>query len=685
MVSPVQGRAEHVPPVGGSSQLILIDGRTFAIGDKQGDIGGGAEGYVHADRRHLSRFDVFVDGARLSSLAVATPSPSSSVVVHRLRDELGVERPAIVVRRRRVRGTLQEDVELWATGREPVTVTLSVTVAADFAHIFDVKAGRRRNAATPHPIVDGFEFQDPDGTATTTVRWDRAPDQLDGGIGHVRWVLSAPPGERTAVSIVVSPGSENDQRSSPATGEPVVVRRLPGWGVHAPRVTSPDSRWTEAVDQALADLAALRIPDPDHPERIVVAAGAPWYMTLFGRDSLFTSWMLLPFDHVLVTGVLTTLAELQGSIDDPVAEEEAGKILHEVRATGGEGPFASRARYFGSVDATPLFVATAAEAWRWGALETATLAALAPAIERAVAWIRRHLRGIGLVTYQRRHPQGLANQGWKDSWDGVTFADGSIPSGPIALIEVQGYAYDALRGAAAMATAGLLQLDPADLEHEAARLRSRVNEEFWDPRGWFVLGIDGGGRKIDALTTNPGHALWSGIAEPELASRYLDRIIDADMWTGWGLRTLAATMAAFDPLSYHNGSVWPHDTAICAAGAARYGRWDVVDRISDGILDAIAAQGARPPELFAGIGRDDIPVPVAYPASCSPQAWSAASVLLLVRSVLGLDPEPGAITLRRTDLAALDGLTVRRLRHHGRVESLIVDGTPTTWRCEAED
>ena len=466
------------------------------------------------------------------------------------------------------------------------------------------------------------------------MRWDRRPDGLDGGAGQARWTLSAPPGQRTALSISVAPGPDPSDDSLPAaTGGPLVVRHLPAWGSRTPSVTSRDGRWAEAVDQAFADLAALRIPDADHPDRVVVAAGAPWYMTLFGRDSLLTSWMLLPFDHVLVNGVLVTLAELQGATHDPVAEEEPGKILHEVRTLGGDGPFASRGRYFGSVDATPLFVATAAEAWRWGALDDVTLATLAPAIGRAVAWIRRHLDGPGLVMYRRRDPGGLANQGWKDSWDGVTFADGSLAEAPIALIEVQGYAYDALRGAAAMAAAGLLPLDPDVLERDAARLRARVNEQFWDPRGWFVLGLDGAGRRIDALTTNPGHALWSGIAEPDLADRYLDRINEPDMWTGWGLRTLAATMGAYDPLSYHNGSVWPHDTAICAAGAARYGRWDVVDRIVDGLLDATVAQGARPPELFAGISRADIPVPVAYPASCSPQAWSAASVLLLVRSV----------------------------------------------------
>src|SRR3954447_24065721 len=201
-----------------------------------------------------------------------------------------------------------------------------------------------------------------------------------------------------------------------------------------------------------------------------------------------------------------------------------------------------------------------------------------------------------------------------------------------------------------------------DLRNRAATLRARFNEEFWDERGWFAMGLDGVGRRIDALTTNPGHALWSGIADPDLADRYLDRITDPDMWTGWGLRTLAASMGAYDPLSYHNGSVWPHDTAICAAGAARYGRWDVVDHIVDGALDATAAQGSRPPELFAGISRADIPVPVSYPASCSPQAWSSASVLLHVRSVLGLDPAAGGITLRRTDFSSLDGFTVRRVR-----------------------
>ena len=219
MVSSVHQRAEHVPPVGGSSQLILIDGRTFAISDQRGDISGGAEGYVHADRRHLSRFDVFVDGARLSSLAVAPTSPSSSVVVHRLRDERGVERPAIVVRRRRLGGTLHEDVELWATGREAITVSLAVGVAADFGHLFDVKAGRGRPVVTPTAVVHGLEFQDPNGTAMTSVRWNRAPDDLDGDAGHMRWTLSAPPGQRAAVSIVVSPGpagpAAEERASSP--------------------------------------------------------------------------------------------------------------------------------------------------------------------------------------------------------------------------------------------------------------------------------------------------------------------------------------------------------------------------------------------------------------------------------------------------------------------------------------
>jgi glycogen debranching enzyme len=459
--------------------------------------------------------------------------------------------------------------------------------------------------------------------------------------------------------------------------EPVAARRTPTSSRDTSLVTSTDARLSIAVEQAVADLSALRIYDDD---RVVVAAGAPWFMTLFGRDSLLTSWMALPFDTELAAGVLTTLADLQGTTDDPIAEEEPGKILHEVRRHGGGGPFGPRARYYGSVDATPLFLLTVGEAGRWGALRPAVLDRLAPAVRSAIRWIETNAGDGGFVTYRRRDERGLANQGWKDSWDGVTSSDGSLPEPPIALAEVQGYTYAALHAAADLAAVMALDVDPAALRTRAEHLKDRFNVEFWDRRGYYVIALDGEGRQVDALTTNPGHALWSGIADDGLAHRYLDRITASDVWSGWGLRTLVEGAGAYDPLSYHNGSVWPHDTAICAAGAARYRRWDVVDLIVDGALDAAAHYDGRPPELFAGVARADVPVPVAYPASCSPQAWSSASILLLVRTMVGMDPAPDGVTVGRDDLGPIGELTIRGLHVHGQVGQLRIADATASWQ-----
>ena len=298
------------------------------------------------------------------------------------------------------------------------------------------------------------------------------------------------------------------------------IRDLRAWRSTVPTVVSLDPRLPAAVDQALADLAALRIVDRDHPDRAVVAAGAPWFMTLFGRDSLLTAWMTLPFDGSLAGGVLASLADLQGREDDPASEEQPGRILHELRRHGGSGAFSSRNRYYGTVDATPLFVGLTAEAWRWRAIDEATLRGLAPAVGRAIDWIigPGDSDGDGFVDYRRRDARGLANQGWKDSWDGITRADGTVPTAPLALVEVQGYVYAALQGAATLADVVDIGHRATDLRRRAEELKGRFNEVFWDRRGWFVLGLDADGRPIDSLTTNPGHALWSGIADEDKAA-----------------------------------------------------------------------------------------------------------------------------------------------------------------------
>jgi glycogen debranching enzyme len=684
MTSPLDARAESVPVVGTPGEITLVDGRTFAISDHAGNCEGGTHGVVHDDLRHVSKLRVWIDDSTLHTLASTAPTPLSSVSVQRLHPP-GTDAPTtcILVRRRWIASGLRDEVELIETGRESRRVRVLMTIAADFAHLFDVKASRGGEDGTVR-AVEGHWLLEPvadDIAAASILSCEPPPDEVDLASSTFAWWFDVPAHGRQRLTFTVEPVVDGMRAGLPfpigtTPADAVPLRQLEAWHAAAPRLDSNDPRLVTAFDQALADLAALRIVDRAHPDRVVVAAGAPWFMTLFGRDSLLTSWMTLPFDASLARGVLRALAELQGRVDVPASEEQPGKILHELRRRGGGGPFAERNRYYGTVDATPLFIGLAAEAWRWGALDADDLAELAPAVEAALGWVIGHgdSDGDGFVDYRCNDSTGLSNQGWKDSWDGVTFADGAFPKPPIGLVEVQGYTYAALVGAAELADVQPLGHDASDLRRRANDLRDRFNDVMWDERGWFVLGVDGDGRAIDSLTTNPGHALWSGIADADLADRYLDRLCEPALWSGWGLRTLGASMGAYDPLSYHNGSVWPHDTAICAAGAARYGRWDVVDRIVEGALAAATHFGGRPPELFAGISRDEVPVPVAYPASCSPQAWSSASVLLLVRAMFGLAPTASGVALERPDFETLPAIRVSGLRSRGRRFDISVTG-----------
>ena len=685
MTSPLDAAAEFVPVVGAPGEITLVDGRTFAISDHAGNCLGGTHGMVHDDLRHVSKLRIWIDGGTLHTLASSAPTPLSSVSVQRLHAPVSdVPSTCILVRRRWIASGLRDEVELIETGRENRRVRLLMSIAADFAHLFDVKASQGGEDGTIRP-ADGHWLLEPvvhDLAAASILTCEPPPDDVDVATSTLGWWFDVPAHGRQRLTFTVEPIVDGVRAGLPfpigtTPADAVPLRRLEAWHAAAPTLDSNDPRLVNAFEQSLADLAALRIVDRAHPDRVVVAAGAPWFMTLFGRDSLITSWMTLPFDASLARGVLRALAELQGRVDDPASEEQPGKILHELRRHGGGGPFAGRSRYYGTVDATPLFISLAAEAWRWGALDDTDLTELAPAIGAALSWVidRGDSDGDGFVDYRRNDATGLSNQGWKDSWDGITFVDGSLPKPPIGLVEVQGYAYAALLGAAELSDVVTLERDATELRRRAADLRERWNDVMWDRRGWFALGVDGDGRTIDSLTTNPGHALWCGIADPELADRYLDRLCEPALWSGWGLRTLASSMGAYDPLSYHNGSVWPHDTAICAAGAARYGRWDVVDKIVDGALAAATHFGGRPPELFAGIAREEVPMPVSYPASCSPQAWSSASVLLLVRVMLGLEPTPTGVELRRREFASVPTMTVSGLHARcGRFDLTVADG-----------
>ena len=693
-------------PAGARHDLVTVDGRSFAISGESGDMAAATHGLVYDDLRYLSRLRMTVTGGRVELLAASTPTPLSAVVVSRVltsvdngradapAEPLGEVADVLAIRRRWLAGSLVEELTLRNPHPLPVSVHLELEIAADFAHVFDVKSGTTNPAtARAEESAPGqWTLRSPhDQHDRTEVTLQPPPDKADPARGTAGWRLRVAAREEATVTVTVQPvsaGVPADLERPTELARGVAIRELTAWRSSVPSVVSLDPRLPAAVDQALADLAALRIVDGAHPDRAVVAAGAPWFMTLFGRDSLLTAWMTLPFDGSLAGGVLASLADLQGTEDDPASEEQPGRILHELRRHGS-GTFSSRSRYYGTVDATPLFVGLAAEAWRWRAIDEDTLRRLAPALRRAVDWLTGpgDSDGDGFVDYRRRDPRGLANQGWKDSWDGITRADGTLPPAPLALVEVQGYVYAALQGAAELAAVVDIGHQATDLRPRAEALKDRFNEKFWDPRGYFVLGLDADGRPIDSLTTNPGHALWSGIADEEKACRYVERLVDPDLWTGWGLRTLARSMAAYDPLSYHNGSVWPHDTALCIAGAARYGCWDAVDLFVDGALDATRHFEGRPPELFAGLARDDVAMPVAYPSSCSPQAWASASVLLLVRTMLGLEPaaDRSGIELVRADLSGVPDLSLERLEFARHPTSVTVhDGRGKVTSADAQ-
>jgi glycogen debranching enzyme len=433
------------------------------------------------------------------------------------------------------------------------------------------------------------------------------------------------------------------------------------------------------VDQSAEDLGALRIFDPDFPERTVVAAGAPWFMTLFGRDSLLTSYMALVLDPDLALGVLQTLARFQGTKVDPRNDEEPGRILHEMRF--GEAPSLSLGGgrvYYGTADATPLFVMLLGELRRWG-LANELVDSLLPHADRALEWIEKYgdRDGDGYVEYKRASDRGLVNQGWKDSGNAIRFADGRLARPPIALCEVQGYTYGAYLARAHFADEMGDAETAVHYRAKAATLKENFNRDFWlDDRGWYAMALDADKVPVDGLGSNMGHCLWTGIVDEEKARLVADQLMSTDMFSGWGIRTLSQSMVGYNPISYHNGSIWPHDNAICAAGLMRYGFVEESHRVILGLLDAARHQLHRLPELFGGVSRQDLAFPVDYPSSCSPQAWAAASPLLFLRTILRLDPwvPHRKVWLSPTLPPWINYLRVDRIPLAGRRVTVEIDG-----------
>jgi glycogen debranching enzyme len=609
-----------VEPATNLDQVTVIEQTSFAVSDSRGDmVPGGWHGFFVSDTRHLSRFVLQLDGRRLERLSAASPQHSRATfyLSNPRVGRLGPNAVAIF-RDRRVATHLEERIRLISYAPRAVRMRLSINLASDFADIFEVR-GRRRIAREVRVEAEGaavrFIYEHLGYRRVTIVEADRTfdpvhePISFEVELAHgVPWDLNLRiHGERTQL----------DGLKPFAGARHVNPARIDAWAKRVPALRSDDRRLVQAWKQAIRDMRALLLAEPGGS--LIPAAGLPWFVAIFGRDSAITAMQSLIAGQDLARGTLTELAAYQGRVVDAFREEQPGKIAHEVRtgelATLAHVPYE---RYYGSVDATPLFVVLFVAWCRWsGWLDGSpgkrpmprAMRRLLPAIEAAMAWIDTYAIGRdGLVWYQRQLHRGARNQAWKDSTDSYRFADGSLARTPIAPVEVQGYVVDAKRGLAdVLAALG-------------------------------TLGLDRSGRQIDAVSSNPGHLLWSGAVSKRRASAVADRLLAPDLFSGWGVRTLSNEMASYNPISYHNGSVWPHDNSLIAAGMARYGLHEHAWRVIDAQLDAADADpDHRLPELLAGFDRRSTPDLIPYPSACAPQAWSTGAIFLTVQTLLGLE------------------------------------------------
>ncbi|GFG74798.1 amylo-alpha-1,6-glucosidase [Mycobacterium botniense] len=684
----------------GTETVTLVEGATFCLSDRHGDmLLGRPHGLFFRDARVLSRWELRVDGQVAESLSVESTEAFAAQFIQRRAPRSGrVDSTLLVVRERLIADGLRETISLHNLDRESTVVSLELHVDADFADLFAVKEGRAAVGGADMSVVDGELVLDEwgDQLRGLAVTASGKPLVMPGSLN---WRVVVPPGECWQTEIVAQPTWANQKISTRVRrGEDVEssapARKIEAWRDTATNVETDHPVLAQVLRQTESDLGALLMHDEAGGGRAFVAAGAPWFMTLFGRDSLLTAWMALPLNVGLAVGTLQQLAAVQGRRVDPITEEEPGRIMHEIRRGPASDDMLGGNRYYGSVDATPLFVMLLAECWRWGADEAA-VRALLPAAEAALTWAEQYgdRDGDGFVEYQRATDRGLINQGWKDSFNGINDAAGHAADPPIALCEVQGYVYAALTSGAELAEAFGSASAAARWRERAHRLREKFLDAFWLPKqGWYAIALDRHKRPVDALTSNIAHCLWTGIAADEHAAVIVERLAGAEMDSGFGLRTLATTMGAYNPMSYHNGSVWPHDTAIAVAGLLRYrhvpGATALAERLAGGLLDAAETFGGRLPELFCGFPRSQFRFPVPYPTSCSPQAWASAAPLLLMRSFLGLDPH---VPRRRLSMAAqvpaawgrialtdlrLGGLTVHLEAEGGLVKT---HGLPDDW------
>ncbi|HEY2576441.1 MAG TPA: glycogen debranching N-terminal domain-containing protein [Streptosporangiaceae bacterium] len=625
--------------------VTVLSAPTVVLSESSGQIrGAGAQGVLHADIRVLSRAVLEVGGAE--------PAPvSGGITGARTAEFISVPRalgddivdPTVRVERSRTvwSGEVRERIRLCSFADAGADTELAVTVAADMAGLTDIKTGRAGAAGAVAPAVAGAPVMAVVAARGAELTW---------GNGTVRVTLTAPGAAissaaggaavlRWPVRLAGRGSREFSWRLTVSDPAAAVVAAPAPEAWTAVRTLADDPRLASLVEQSLADAEALLMVVPQASRDVFLAAGAPWYFTLFGRDSIWAARMLLPFGWQLAAGTLRALATFQGRRLDPDTAEAPGKIPHELRRGGSVN--------YSTIDATPLWVCLLHDAWRWGMPDNA-VRALLPALRAGLECIREYgdSDGDGLLEYNDTSGHGMSNQGWKDSGDSIRFAGGRIASAPVALCEVQGYAYEAaLHGADLLDAFG--EPGAGQWRDWASRIAGVFRASFWvaDAKGSYpALALDGEKRAVDSLTSNIGHLLGTGLLTRAEEALVADRLAADEMVSGFGLRTMSSLNGGYNPLSYHCGSVWSHDTAIVIRGLFRSGHGAKAASLADGLLAAAGAFGWRLPELFSGDGETSWPTP--YPASCRPQAWAAAAAGALVQALLGLDVDMPAGTVR---------------------------------------
>ncbi|MEA2622567.1 MAG: hypothetical protein QOH61_1477 [Chloroflexota bacterium] len=679
--------------------LVLKHDVHFLLSDAFGDLHRDSRGLglYAGDTRVLSQYEMRLNGERLVVLRTGSGASYASTIQLTNPDLLrnpGDKTDPDVVLRRQSLGVVRERV-LSDTFSERIRVDnytlheeaccLTLRLDADFADIFEVRgvirdARGRRHADRVEDDQVTFSYAGLDGRLRRThLRFSEAPriapasmsseevvERLHSGAGWdeptAAAITAAEPGQILLVFDWSLPPGGNRTLGVTVTREevpvseryatPAPVARILGgeeaeaahraWYTSSASVTTTHVYADRAFRRALADLRLLVNSGPGPGERYI-AAGVPWFSTLFGRDSIITALQLLPIRPQIAQETLLILARLQATEVDDLRDAQPGKILHELRtgelAMAGEIPHTP---YYGSVDATPLWLILLGEYERWTG-DRALVDRCWPNALAALAWIDDYgdLDGDGFVEYERRSPQGLVNQGWKDSTDANRFRDGRNATAPLALVEVQAYVLRARREVARLARARGDAALAESQETAAAELAARFEEHFWmEDAGTYALALDADKRPVDAVASNAGHVLWCGAASPERAARVAESLMSPALWSGWGIRTLSSEMAGFNPIGYHLGSIWPHDNAIAAAGLLRYGLREQASRVAGAMLEAtMYFRDSRLPELFCGFDRTQSPYPVPYPVACSPQAWAAGSLFQLLSAMLGLEPD----------------------------------------------